>query len=82
MKKRYESKTFPFSPEQLVKLSERVYYPGVRVVKNAYCMIREIYPEDDQNSWWIWVALAAYRAGRLSMWRDCREHQHNRRAAR
>ena len=85
MKKRYDSKRITISPEEIVKLSERARLKLLFYMQGLFEAFSQRFSDaagQEHEILWAWVALAAYRAGRLSMWRDCRERQRDRMAAR
>ena len=85
MKKQYDSKRITISPEEIGKLSERARLKQLFYMQGLFEAFSRRFSDmegQEHEILWAWVALAAYRAGRLSMWRDCREHQRNRRTAR
>lgn len=62
-------------PEQIVKLWSGVKLSQYRAAYTAFKLIKQgnaEFPESDAYWWGVTVA-AAYRAGRLSMWRDMRK---------
>lgn len=55
-------------PEQVAQANRNVTLGQYRAIRNAFLLIRDA--EEPDASEWAWTAAAAYRAGRLSMWRD------------
>lgn len=64
-----------FEPEQVAKLDGKVRMSQYRAANTAFKLIKQGNAEVPASDayWWGVTAAAAYRAGRLSMWRDMRK---------
>lgn len=63
------------SPKEILKLTDRVLPRNLFLMRDVFDALRADPTNNGVSDRNIagWTAAAAYRAGRLSMWRDCRK---------
>lgn len=74
---RYESRQIDMTPKDILRLASGARLGSVETMEQAYqALSADRHNQREPESFmWAWTAVTAYRAGRLSMWRDCRRHQ-------
>lgn len=64
--------------EDLMKLAYRIRPIGFGVFEDVFKLISADCKNASSSYIWMWVAAAAYRAGRMSMWADCQKRRARR----